>query len=146
MEDRPRQTPAQEESSGGSRRRYGLFGVSAYPQKSGMDDKQRKSMVRWANAVVAFIALAVVALVVVGTLSSAGLTVTFDTQGGSEAAIQSIQHGGKATPPEAVVRPGYTLAGWSVTPDGSEPWNFEEDTVTQPLTLYAIWVPEGAQS
>lgn len=146
MEERPPQTPPKEESNSSHCRRYGLFGVSAYPQKSGMDDKQRKSMVRWANAVVAVIAVAVVVLVVVGALSSTGLTVTFDTQGGSQAAVQSVQHGGKATPPEAVVRPGYTLEGWSVTPDGSEPWNFEEDTVTEPLTLYAIWVPEPAES
>lgn len=141
MEERSRQTPPQEETSGNHRRRYGLFGVSAYPQKSGMDEKQRKSMARWANAVVAVIAVAVVVLVFLGAQSSAGLTVTFDTQGGSQAAMQSVQHGGKLTEPEEVVRPGYELEGWSVTPDGSEPWDFQNDVVTETLTLYAVWVP-----
>lgn len=144
MEEKSRQTPPQEETSGNHRRRYGLFGVSAYPQKSGMDEKQRKSMTRWANAVVAVIAVAVVALIFLGAQSSAGLTVTFDTQGGSEAAIQSVQHGGKLTEPGEVVRPGYELVGWSVTPDGSEPWDFQNDVVTETLTLYAVWVPEGS--
>lgn len=139
MDEQSRQTPSQETSGSGARRRYGLFGVSAYPQKSGMDENQRKSMVRWANAVVAVIAVAVVVLVVLGALSSDGLTVTFDTQGGSQAAIQSVQHGGKLTPPVDVVRPGYVLEGWSVTPDGSELWDFETDTVTETLTLYAVW-------
>ncbi len=118
----------------GGKRRYGL-----YPSREGMSDPQRKSLARWANAFVALMAAAVLLLVVAGATGSSGLTVTFDSQGGSAAQSQSVPYGGLAAPPEAVARPGYTLTGWSRTPDGSEPWDFAADPVTEALTLYAVW-------
>nr|WP_297173644.1 InlB B-repeat-containing protein [uncultured Agathobaculum sp.] len=126
-----------------TRRRYGLFGVSNYPAKSGLDERQRASMARWAAGVVALLAVAVIVLLLISS-KSPGLTVTFDSQGGSEAAVQHVKYGALAQEPEPVVRPGYTLAGWSIAPDGAPLWDFSSDTVTGTLTLYAIWLPEGA--
>lgn len=121
-------------------RRYGLFGVSAYPKESGLDEKQRSSMARWAGVVVILLAAMVLFLVVAGS-NSGGLTVTFDSQGGSAAARQSVPYGGTASDPGEVIRPGYTLVCWSLTPDGGQPWDFDSDVVCETLTLYAVWEP-----
>ena len=126
------------EASSGSRR-YGLFGVSAYPEKQGMDEEKRRSMSRWAGGVIIFLMAGVLILLLAAGSGSKGLTVTFDSLGGSEAVIQSVPFGGNVEEPEPVVRPGYTLKGWSLTPDGSQPWDFENDTVREALTLYAVW-------
>ncbi len=104
-----------------------------------MDDTQRRSVGRWSSALVAVMAALVLILVIVGAGSSGGLTVTFDTQGGSAAETQSVPYGGTVEEPEDVVRPGYTLAYWSLYPDGSEAWDFSSDTVEEGITLYAIW-------
>ncbi|MCD7917053.1 MAG: InlB B-repeat-containing protein [Clostridiales bacterium] len=137
------QLPRDEErESSPSQRRYGLFGVSAYPKKSGMDGDQQKSMGRWSSALVALLAAAVVLLLIVGAGNSSGLTVTFDSQGGSAAQSQSVAYGGTVEEPENVVRPGYTLVCWSLTPDGDEAWDFASDTVEEGITLYAIWEEE----
>ncbi len=137
------QIPRDEErESSSSQRRYGLFGVSAYPKKSGMDEAQQKSMSRWSSALVALLAAAVVLLIIVGSGSAGGLTVTFDSQGGSAAESQSVAYGGTVEEPENVVRPGYTLVCWSLTPDGDEAWDFASDTVEEGITLYAVWEEE----
>lgn len=138
MEHDPEQKQEQKHQSGA--KRYGLFGVSAYPERSAVSETQRQSMARWAAGVVALLAIAVVFLVVTSS-NSGGLTVTFDSQGGSEAASQSIPFGGTVAQPDEVVRPGYTLVCWSAVPDGSQPWDFERDTVSESLTLYAVWEP-----
>ncbi len=130
-----------EEGAPSTRRRYGLFGVSAYPAKSGLDETQRKSLARWAGGVVLLLTAAVVLLLVFSS-SSPGLTVTFDSQGGSQAEPQHVQYDGLAEEPDLVVRPGYVLVGWSTAPDGAPLWDFSTDTVTGTLTLYAIWAPE----
>lgn len=127
-----------EEISSGSRR-YGLFGVSAYPEKQRMDTDKRRSMSRWAGGVILFLSAGVLLLLLAAGSGSKGLTVTFESMGGSSAAVQSVPFGGTAEEPAQVVRPGYVLKGWSITPDGSQPWNFEIDTVTETLTLYAVW-------
>ena len=122
-------------------RRYGLFGVSAYPEKSRMGEKQRASMSRWLGVVIGLMAMAVVVMLFLTPLSS-GLTVTFDTLGGSQVPSQSVQYGGTLEPPEETVRPGYRLVGWSIAPEGEALWDFETDTVMDTLTLYAVWEPE----
>lgn len=119
-----------------------MFGASAYPSKKGMEESRRQSMVRWSNAVIALAAVVVVVLIVIGA-NSGGLTVTFDSQGGSSVASQSIAYGNKAEDPGEVLRPGYSLVCWSRTPDGSEPWDFERDTVQEGIALYAVWMPES---
>lgn len=122
-------------------RRYGLFGVSAYPRASDVNEAQKRSMLRWSGLFTALLAGTVLLLILMGS-HSGGLTVTFDTQGGSAAARQSVPYGGAVSEPEEVLRPGYVLTGWSVSPDGEPLWAFDRDTVTETLVLYAIWRPE----
>jgi uncharacterized repeat protein (TIGR02543 family) len=63
-------------------------------------------------------------------------TVTFDAAGGGEVTPQTIEHGGKVTPPAEPIRTGYILVGWY---NGSTLWNFTTGTVTADLTLTAHW-------
>jgi uncharacterized repeat protein (TIGR02543 family) len=64
--------------------------------------------------------------------------VSFDAQGGSAAASQSVVKGGKATKPANPTRGGYTFAGWSSDKAGSKPYDFNA-AVSANLTLYAQW-------
>jgi uncharacterized repeat protein (TIGR02543 family) len=64
--------------------------------------------------------------------------VSFDAQGGSPVASQSVAKGGKATKPADPMRSGYTFNGWTSDKTGSKPYDFNT-AVTANLTLYAQW-------
>jgi len=66
-------------------------------------------------------------------------TVTFNSQGGSAVASQTVAHGGKVTRPRAPRRTGYTFGGWYKESGCANAWNFDTDTVTSDVTLYAKW-------
>ena len=62
-------------------------------------------------------------------------TVTFDADGGSTVAAQTVESGAKATAPAAPTKEGYTFAGWF---NGETAWDFET-AVTANVTLKAAW-------
>ena len=66
---------------------------------------------------------------------TANYTVTFDTDGGSEVASQTVPYGGQAAAPAVPAKPGYTFAGWER--DGKA-YDFAAP-VTEDLTLTAKW-------
>lgn len=66
-------------------------------------------------------------------------TVTFNTNGGSAVKEQEIDYGGKVTKPEAPTQTGYTFAGWYSDANFNTPWNFDTNTVSGNMTLYAKW-------
>ncbi|MDR1939957.1 MAG: leucine-rich repeat protein [Clostridiales bacterium] len=68
-------------------------------------------------------------------------TVTFDLNGASGSyAEQRIAWGSNATDPETPSWSGYEFVGWYTTPkEGGELWDFEINTVTIDVTLYARW-------
>jgi uncharacterized repeat protein (TIGR02543 family) len=67
-------------------------------------------------------------------------TVTFNADGGTPApSQQTIDHGGKVTEPPAMTRTDYTFGGWFKEAALTNQWNFVNDTVTAPTTLYAKW-------
>jgi uncharacterized repeat protein (TIGR02543 family) len=67
-------------------------------------------------------------------------TVTFHTNGGTPADFtQEVQGGGKATLPTPPTREGYTFDGWYTSTDYATKWDFDKDTVTTNLDLYAKW-------
>lgn len=69
-------------------------------------------------------------------------TVTFDTDGGTPVASQSVEHGSKAEAPSATpVKDGYTFTGWVTTKDGSDEFNFTNTNITGDTTVYAKWAP-----
>ena len=70
-------------------------------------------------------------------------SVTFDANGGKFKVgvifSQKVQKGGKATEPTAPTRSGYAFTGWAKDKDGNDAWDFDSDTVTESITLYAQW-------
>ena len=69
----------------------------------------------------------------------ASYEVTFDTQGGPAVTSQTIEEGGKVEEPEQPVWPKHRFIGWYKESACENAWNFETDTVTGALTLYALW-------
>jgi uncharacterized repeat protein (TIGR02543 family) len=68
-------------------------------------------------------------------------TVSFDSNGGSEVPSQTIVRGGKASEPPGTVKNGYALEGWHREAALAAKWNFDTDTVSGAMTLYAKWTP-----
>ena len=69
-----------------------------------------------------------------------GFTVTFDAQGGTETDPEQVQDGQKATRPQDPVKAGYIFDGWTYE---GEPWSFDEQVVTEDITLTAKWTAEN---
>ncbi len=64
--------------------------------------------------------------------------VTFDSDGAQHVTPQYIVHGEKAhMPSPSPSKTGYDFVCWKL---GDTEWNFDEDTVTENITLTAIWV------
>ena len=63
------------------------------------------------------------------------ITVTFDSNGGSEVASQVIEKGGTFLAPEEPTKDGYTFVGWFL---GEEKWSFGT-TTDKDITLVAQW-------
>lgn len=52
---------------------------------------------------------------------------------------QSVDSGSVISEP-TMTRIGYTLQGWTIDPLGGTYWDFDTDTITANMTLYAQWV------
>ena len=63
-------------------------------------------------------------------------TVTFDPNGGSAVASQTVKDGEKARKPDDPTRNGYTFQGWML--DGAR-FDFDQTPVTGDITLTASW-------
>ena len=67
-------------------------------------------------------------------------TVTFDVQGGAPSpASQRVPAHSRAHRPAAPTREGYVFQGWYRDAEGTAAWDFETDTVSRNMTLYAKW-------
>ena len=75
---------------------------------------------------------------------STGCTVTFDANWEDGAALESqtVDAGQKVSAPESPVRDGYLFLGWFQDPELTQPWDMDEDTVLEDMTLYAGWEPD----
>ncbi len=78
-----------------------------------------------------------------GTLDPDGtvvytVTVTFNSQGGSEVASKDINVNNPVEEPAAPTRNGYSFRGWYTAASGGERWDFTKP-VTADMTLYAQW-------
>jgi uncharacterized repeat protein (TIGR02543 family) len=63
-------------------------------------------------------------------------TVTFDSQGGNAVDPQTVNYGGLVSEPSNPTKEGYSFDGWF---NGSDPWDFANDTVSSDMTLTAQW-------
>ncbi len=97
--------------------------------------------IRVLDACIALMVLVAVALTVWNAVHG-GFVVHFE-DGGADTPIedQSIRYGKLIEEPETPLRPGYTLKCWSSTSEASIPWQFDTQTVTGDMTLYAVWEP-----
>ena len=66
-------------------------------------------------------------------------TVTFNSNGGSTVESQTIAQGGTVSEPTAPTRDGHTFAGWYSNAELTTPWDFDTDTVSEDMNLYAKW-------
>lgn len=62
-------------------------------------------------------------------------TVTFDSNGGTPVPSQEVEDGGKVTEPTPPTKAGHRFVGWSYT----GLWDFDNDTVSGDMQLYANW-------
>ncbi len=69
-------------------------------------------------------------------------TVDFVTNGGGGIACQTVEHGQKVTKPAEPIKNGNKFTGWYRGADCNNLWNFDSDTVTGSVTLYAGWEAE----
>ena len=69
-------------------------------------------------------------------------TVTFDSQGGSAVAQQTVTRNDPVSKPGDPTREGYTFDGWFTDADCTEAYDFSTG-VTGSLTLYAKWTQNG---
>ena len=65
--------------------------------------------------------------------------VHFESNGGSPVDNQTAQYGEKLTKPEDPKRDGYTFDAWYKDLDRTEKWDFDTDTVSGNMTLFAGW-------
>lgn len=72
-------------------------------------------------------------------------TVRFESNGGSQVEDQIVQYGEKVVKPDNPVREGYTFDDWYSDIDKTVLWDFDNDTVSGNLVLYAKWT-EGAET
>lgn len=71
-------------------------------------------------------------------------TVSFDSNGGSGVPSKGADYGTTISAPSMPTKEGYTFAGWYKDKDLTKVWNFEKDTVTQDISLYAKWTVDQA--
>ena len=69
---------------------------------------------------------------------TANYTVTFDTDGGSNAAQQTVHYGDKAVKPADPTKSGYTFDGWYKEAEHNSEYKFDVP-VKKNITLYAKW-------
>ncbi len=68
-----------------------------------------------------------------------GLVIQFDSQGGTSVASVRQEYGELLSEPAAPTREGYRFTGWYRDIGCDSQWNFETDTVSEEIILYAGW-------
>ncbi len=72
-------------------------------------------------------------------------TVTFDTDGGSAVASQTVEEGSYATRPEEdPTKEGFVFGNWYADEDLEDPFEFETTVISEDTTVYASWVDESS--
>ncbi|KAK3582612.1 hypothetical protein CHS0354_024166 [Potamilus streckersoni] len=66
-------------------------------------------------------------------------TVTFNSNEGSAVASITVTSGNKATKPTDPTRANYVFVGWYKDPELTTAFNFDTETITANITLYAKW-------
>lgn len=72
-------------------------------------------------------------------INHSGFTVNFDTNGGSQIDAVKAMYGETVEVSAEPVKEGCTFTGWYIDRECTVKWNFDTDTVTDSMTLYAGW-------
>lgn len=75
-----------------------------------------------------------------------GITVTFSTWDSTPYLVTIVRDGSKLVAPENPIMAGYSFRGWYKEAACKTAWDFESDTVTEDITLYAEWKKIGGGS
>jgi len=90
------------------------------------------------NRIIIVFVLLIMAFVAIN-LRNPGLTVTFNSLGGSDVASQEQMYGELLALPESPTREGYAFTGWYKDYACFELWDADTDTIQSDMTLYAGW-------
>jgi uncharacterized repeat protein (TIGR02543 family) len=83
--------------------------------------------------------IAVLLIVFAVEMLNPGLTITFDSKGGTDVESQTQMYDEKLELPQPPTREGYSFTGWYIDPGCTILWNVESDTIQTDTTLYAGW-------
>lgn len=83
--------------------------------------------------------IVVILIVVFLELRDPGLSVTFDSKGGTDVPSQTQMYGELLDVPQPPTREGYVFTGWYTDPACQEQWDVETRTIETDLDLYAGW-------
>lgn len=97
-----------------------------------------KISIRALDCVIVACILAILFVVAV-ELRDPGLTVTFDSKGGTDVPAQVRMYGELLEAPEPPTREGYRFTGWYSDASCLELWDMETMTIELDMTLYAGW-------
>jgi len=87
-----------------------------------------------------------VSLTKTGSNNTETYTVTFDANGGIPTPQnQKVAKGGKVSQPSTVTKSNFVFGGWYKDQACTTVWNFDTDTVSGNIILYARWVNEGSE-
>ncbi len=111
--------------------------LNSNTQKGGLYSKIKMS-VKTANIMVIVLCTALV-IAMYWVVSNNGFTVKFDTTGGTHLESKRAMYGDYLDQEEIPTREGYIFAGWYLDADCTQPWDSENDMITQSMTLYAKW-------
>lgn len=73
------------------------------------------------------------------SVSGDGCIIRFESNGGSSVPDQTVPLGGKVRRPDDPTRDGFELEGWYSDMDLQQKWDFDRDSVSGNMTLYAKW-------
>lgn len=71
-------------------------------------------------------------------------TVTFDTNGGSSVAAQTVEAGAYATRPSAPTKAGFAFTDWTKDAAGETSFDFATEAINGNTTVYAQWIDEAS--
>ncbi len=77
-----------------------------------------------------------------GAIRAIDYSVAFHSQGGSKVDSQRVKYGEKVEKPNVPTREKHLFAGWYREAKCILAWDFDKDTVTEDITLYAKWEEE----
>ena len=90
------------------------------------------------NVIIVVCILAMLLLVAM-EMQDPGLTVTFDSKGGTDVPSQKQEYGELLVLPEPPTREGYAFTGWYTDHGCTILWDTAQQTIQSDMTLYAGW-------